>query len=869
MPPTSTDALRQSFLDHFAAHGHTAVPSSPLVPERDPSLLFVNAGMVQFKDVFLGRETRPYARATSVQRCVRAGGKHNDLDNVGYTARHHTFFEMLGNFSFGDYFKREAIGLAWGYLHDVLGLPVERLWVTVHRDDADAARLWREEIGFPAERLVAIAGDDNFWAMGETGPCGPSTEIFYDHGEGVAGGPPGSGIEGDRYVEIWNLVFMQYERDAAAALTPLPRPCVDTGMGLERIAAVLQGVVSNYEIDLFRTLLARAADTLGVRDEGQPSLRVIADHLRAATFLVSDGVLPGNEGRGYVLRRILRRAVRHGVKLGANAPFLHALVPAVVELMGAAYPGLATAEPTVREVLRAEEERFRLTLREGLALLETELARSPGRELPGTVAFRLSDTYGFPLDLTQDVLRERGRTVDVAGFEKALAEQRERARRASSFRAERVERDGARSLFTGYESLVGEGIVLAVEGPDGPAPVLEAGEEGRLVLDRTPFYPEGGGQVGDRGVIRAPGGLFRVTDTQRRGETIVHLGRAEGPVRPGERVRAEVDEERRRALVRHHSATHLVHAALRRVLGEQVQQRGSLVVPERLRFDFTATHGLSGEERHRVEEDVTRAILDDLPSRVSVVSYAEARAAGALAFFGEKYGERVRTVGFGDVSLELCGGTHVARTGEIGGFKIVSEAPLAAGIRRLEAVAGLAALRWAEECEAVLLENARRLEVPALETPRRIEKLLAELRAQERRAAELERRLLEGGGGADLLARRVEVGGVQVLAAPIEGVAPEALREAADRLRTRLGSPAVVLLATVVGARLRLLAAVTPGAPRGLSARALLAAVAPLAGARGGGRDDFAEAGGGEPEALDRVLAAVPRWVEEHLRDVA
>jgi len=869
MPPTATDALRQSFLDHFAAHGHTVVPSSPLVPERDPSLLFVNAGMVQFKDVFLGRETRPYRRATSVQRCLRAGGKHNDLDNVGYTARHHTLFEMLGNFSFGDYFKREAIRLAWEYLTGVLALPVERLWVTVHADDAESARLWREDIGFPTERLVAIAGDDNFWAMGETGPCGPSTEIFYDHGPHVPGGPPGSGVDGDRYVEIWNVVFMQYERDAVGALAPLPRPCVDTGMGLERIAAVMQGVVSNYETDLFRRLLAASAEAVGVRDEGQPSLRVIADHVRAAVFLVADGVAPGNEGRGYVLRRILRRAVRHGVKLGADAPFLDALVPVVVALMGGAYPVLGEAEATVRAALRSEEERFRLTLREGLQLLENELARASGRVLPGAVAFRLSDTYGFPLDLTQDVLRERGWTVDVEGFEEALAEQRARARRSSSFRSERVEREGARSLFTGYETLVDEGRVLALEGPAGPVPELTDGEEGTLVLDRTPFYPEGGGQVGDRGVIRGEAGRFRVSDTQRRGEAIVHFGRVEGVLRRGETVRAEVDEERRRALVRHHSATHLVHAALRRVLGGQVQQRGSLVAPERLRFDFASPRPLTREERVRVEEDVTRAILTDLPASVSVVPFAEARAAGALAFFGEKYGERVRMVGFGDVSLELCGGTHVARTGEIGGFKIVAESPLAAGVRRLEAVAGLAALRWAEENETLLLETSRRLEVAPPDAPQRIEKLLSEIRSYERRLAELERRLLEGGGGSDLLARRVVVEGVNVLATPLDGVTPAALREAADRLRARLGAPSVVLLASVVDGRLRLLAAVTPGAPRGLSARALLAAVAPLSGARGGGRDDFAEAGGGDPAARDRVLAAVPRWVEERLRDVA
>jgi alanyl-tRNA synthetase len=868
MPPQTTGALRQSFLDYFAAHDHTVVPSSSLVPQRDPSLLFVNAGMVQFKDVFLGREGRPYARAASVQRCLRAGGKHNDLDNVGYTARHHTLFEMLGNFSFGDYFKPEAIRLAWDYLVGVLKLPPERLWVTVHADDPESARLWREEIGVPPERVVAIAGDDNFWAMGETGPCGPSTEIFYDHGASVPGGPPGSGVEGDRYVEIWNIVFMQYERDAAGTLTPLPRRCVDTGMGLERIAAVMQGVVSNYETDLFRALVSAAAAAVGVRDEGQPSLRVIADHVRAATFLVTDGVLPGNEGRGYVLRRILRRAVRHGVKLGADQPFLDALVPTVVALMGEADPALSAGEATARVCLRAEEERFRLTLREGLALLEAELERTPGRVLPGRVAFRLADTYGFPLDLTQDVLRERGWTVDVEGFEKALGEQRERARRASSFRADRLEHEGQKSHFSGYETLTDEGTVLALENGRGPVVELVDGEEGAVVLDRTPFYPEGGGQVGDRGVLHAPAGRFLVHDTQRRGEAILHWGRVEGVIRRGDPVRALVDDERRRALVRHHSATHLVHAALRRVLGEQVQQRGSLVAPDRLRFDFAAPRPLGREERARVEEDVVRAILADLPAQVALVPLAEAQKRGALAFFGEKYGDQVRMVGFGDVSLELCGGTHVARTGEIGGFKITSEGPLAAGVRRLEAVAGLAALRWADEREALLFDAAHRLDVPVADLPQRLEKLQAELRGQERRIAELERRLLDG-GGTDLLARRVQVGGVSVLAAPLDGVAPAALREAADRLRARLGSPAVVLLASVVDGRLRLLAAVTPQAPHGLSARALLAAVGPLAGARGGGRDDFAEAGGGDPGALDHVLAAVPRWVEERLRDVA
>jgi len=688
----NTEQIRQSFLDYFASRGHRIVASSPLVPGNDPTLLFTNAGMVQFKDVFLGKDPRDYRRAASSQRCVRAGGKHNDLENVGYTARHHTFFEMLGNFSFGDYFKREAIEFAWEFITKELKIPKERLWVTVYREDDEAAELWVKHIGVDPKRLTRCDEKSNFWSMGDTGPCGPCTEIFYDHGPGIPGGPPGSPDEdGDRYVEIWNLVFMQYDRAADGTLTPLPRPSVDTGMGLERIAAVMQGVHSNYDIDLFARLIDAAARATGARDRASPSLRVIADHIRAASFLITDGVLPGNEGRGYVLRRIIRRALRHGYELGVQQPFFHTLVAPLEREMGRAFPELSAAAGHVARVLKTEEERFAETLSQGMRILEDALGSLRGGELAGEVVFKLYDTYGFPVDLTADVARARGIRVDRDGFEKAMDEQRERARAASKFEmahAAGVQLDQA-SIFTGYEQLTGEGRVTAILRGDGKAQALASGEDGALVLDRTPFYAESGGQVGDRGLIHGPGFRFRVRDTQKNGAAHVHIGRCEsGEVTVGAHATAEVDEPSRSATRLHHSATHLLHAALRQVLGNHVAQKGSLVAPDRLRFDFSHYEAIKPEQLAAIERLVNAEIRRNSAAETRLMKYDEAVASGAMALFGEKYGDEVRVLRFGEFSTELCGGTHVARTGDIGLMKITSESGIAAGIRRIEAVTG-------------------------------------------------------------------------------------------------------------------------------------------------------------------------------------
>ena len=867
--------LRHRFLEFFQGHGHTVVPSSPLVPGNDPTLLFTNAGMVQFKDVFLGREDRPYVRAASAQRCVRAGGKHNDLENVGYTARHHTFFEMLGNFSFGDYFKREAIQFAWEFLTVTLALPPERLWATVYATDDEAYDIWQREIGLPVERIIRIGdkpggGSDNFWQMGDTGPCGPCSEIFYDHGPEVAGGPPGSPDEdGDRYIEIWNLVFMQFDRDATGALHPLPKPSVDTGMGLERLAAVLQGVHSNYDIDLFRALIAAAARETGVSNADNPSLRVLADHVRACAFLVTDGVIPGNEGRGYVLRRIIRRAVRHGYKLGMRQPFFHRLVPDLVAEMGAAYPELAEAEPRVTATLRQEEERFFETLEHGMAILDTALqaAAASGEGLDGETAFRLHDTYGFPLDLTQDIAREHGVNVDLAGFETAMARQREQARAAGRFRMEAaMEYDGAATRFEGYDTLcVDAATVLALYHDGAQVAELQAGQAGVVVLDETPFYAESGGQVGDAGELLAPGLRFVVRDTQKiQSEVFGHVGQlAAGTLRVGDRLGARVDSGRRQRIMRHHSATHLLHKALREVLGPHVQQKGSLVDSDKTRFDFSHTSALTVEEIARIEALVNAEVLANQPTQSRVLPLEEARQTGAVMLFGEKYADTVRVLDIGS-SRELCGGTHVARTGDIGLFKIVAESGVAAGVRRVEAVAGEVALAFVSAQQALLQQAAAALKTTPAEVPARIVQLQEQLRMSERELARMTSRLAASQGG-DLASQAVTVAGVQVLAARVDGVDAKALRETLDKLRDRLGTAAIVLASVAGDQKVSLVAGVTPNLTDRIKAGELVSAVAQQVGGKGGGRADMAQAGGNDPARLDEALGGVATWVGARL----
>jgi alanyl-tRNA synthetase len=866
--------LRHRFLEFFRGKGHTIVPSSPLVPQNDPTLLFTNAGMVQFKDVFLGRDNRPYTRAASAQRCLRAGGKHNDLENVGYTARHHTFFEMLGNFSFGDYFKREAIHYAWEFLTGTLGLPTERLWMTVYATDDEAYDIWQHEIGIPTERIVRIGdkpggGSDNFWQMGDTGPCGPCSEIFYDHGPTVVGGPPGSPeADGDRYVEIWNLVFMQYERDEQGALHPLPKPSVDTGMGLERLAAVLQGVHSNYDIDLFRRLVQAAGRETGASDLDNPSLRVLADHVRACAFLITDGVIPGNEGRGYVLRRIVRRAVRHGYKLGVRQPFFHRLVPDLVAEMGQAYPELATAEARVVAILRQEEERFFETLEHGMAMLESELRTlsENGGRLNGETAFKLHDTYGFPLDLTQDVCREHGIAVDLAGFEAAMSRQREQARAAGRFRMDAaLEYAGAATVFRGYDTLaVDDAKVLALYHAGTSVPMLTAGQDGIVVLDRTPFYAESGGQAGDAGELTAGGLRFTVRDTQKiQSDVFGHIGfLAEGTLRLGDVVRAQVDGMRRQRTMRHHSATHLLHKALREVLGPHVQQKGSLVDADKIRFDFSHTAPLTAEEIGRIEALVNAEVLANLPTRVRVLPLEEARQSGAIMLFGEKYGDTVRVLDIGS-SCELCGGTHVSRTGDIGLFKITGESGVAAGVRRVEAVAGDVALAFVGTQQALLQQAAELLKTMPAEVPARIAQLQDQLKAAERELARMTSRLAASQGG-DLAAQAVTVAGAQVLAARLDGVDAKALRETLDRLRDRLGTAAIVL-AAVSESKVSLVAGVTADLTDRVKAGDLVNFVAQQVGGKGGGRPDMAQAGGTDPSRLSEALAGVADWVRARL----
>jgi alanyl-tRNA synthetase len=863
----TSSEVRASYLEFFRKNGHAVVPSSSLVPGNDSTLLFTNAGMVQFKDVFLGKEQRDYSRAATAQRCVRAGGKHNDLENVGYTARHHTFFEMLGNFSFGDYFKREAIHFAWNFITGTLGIPKDRLWVTVFREDDEAARVWTEEIGIDPTRCTRLGEGPNFWSMGETGPCGPCSEIFYDHGPEIPGGPPGSPEEdGDRFVEIWNLVFMQYDRSADGVLTPLPKPSVDTGMGLERTAAVMQGVHSNYDIDLFKSLIHAAAELTGTQDLESSSLRVIADHIRACTFLIIDGVVPSNEGRGYVLRRIIRRAIRHGYKLGQEQPFFHKLVPSLVREMGSYYTELLAGEARASQILAQEENRFAETLTTGMALLDAEAAKLKSSVIPGATVFRLYDTYGFPLDLTADVARERGLTIDQAGFDVAMNAQRGRARAASKFGAElrdTVKLSGTTD-FSGYDRLAAQGRVTALVFDGSLVDILRSGQEGQVVLDHTPFYAESGGQIGDSGQLVGAAACFTVRDTQKIGAAYAHSGVLEsGELKIGDTVEAQVDAGRRSAIALNHSATHLLHAALRQVLGKHVQQKGSLVAADRLRFDFSHTQGLSSEELRRVEELVNTAIRGNAPAETRVMALDEAVAAGAMSLFGEKYANDVRVLSIGDFSMELCGGTHVERAGDIGLFKIIGESGVAAGVRRIEAMTGQAAYEWVVRTDQVLRDVATMLRGSREGVDEKVRELVDRSRKLEKEVQQLKSKLASGQGG-DLSTQAKDVGGIKVLAAQIEGADAKALREAVDRLKSKLGS-SVVVLATVQDGKGMLVAGVSADLLGRLKAGDIAGVVAAQVGGRGGGRADFAQAGGTQPEKLSEALAGVESLVLSRL----
>ncbi|EEM2033451.1 alanine--tRNA ligase [Salmonella enterica] len=873
----STAEIRQAFLDFFHSKGHQVVASSSLVPNNDPTLLFTNAGMNQFKDVFLGLDKRNYSRATTSQRCVRAGGKHNDLENVGYTARHHTFFEMLGNFSFGDYFKHDAIQFAWELLtgENWFALPKERLWVTVYETDDEAYEIWEKEVGIPRERIIrigdnkgALYASDNFWQMGDTGPCGPCTEIFYDHGDHIWGGPPGSPEEdGDRYIEIWNIVFMQFNRQADGTMEPLPKPSVDTGMGLERIAAVLQHVNSNYDIDLFRTLIEAVAKVTGATDLGNKSLRVIADHIRSCAFLVADGVLPSNENRGYVLRRIIRRAVRHGNMLGAKETFFYKLVGPLIEVMGSAGEELKRQQAQVEQVLKTEEEQFARTLERGLALLDEELAKLQGDTLDGETAFRLYDTYGFPVDLTADVCRERNIKVDEAGFEAAMEEQRRRAREASGFGADynAMIRVDSASEFKGYDHLELNGKVTALFVDGKAVEAINAGQEAVVVLDQTPFYAESGGQVGDKGELKGAGFTFAVDDTQKYGQAIGHLGKlSAGALKVGDAVQADVDEARRARIRLNHSATHLMHAALRQVLGTHVAQKGSLVSDKVLRFDFSHNEAMKPSEIRQVEDLVNAQIRRNLPIETNIMDLEAAKAKGAMALFGEKYDERVRVLSMGDFSTELCGGTHASRTGDIGLFRIISESGTAAGIRRIEAVTGEGAMATVHAQSDRLNDIAHLLKGDSqnlgdkvravLERTRQLEKELQQLKDQ---AAAQE--------SANLSSKAVDLNGVKLLVSELAGIEPKMLRTMVDDLKNQLGST-VIVLATVVEGKVSLIAGVSKDVTDRVKAGELIGMVAQQVGGKGGGRPDMAQAGGTDAAALPAALASVQGWVSAKLQ---
>ena len=876
----STRQIRQDFLDFFAGKGHTIVPSASLVPGNDPTLLFTNSGMVQFKDVFLGAEKRSYVRAADVQRCLRAGGKHNDLDSVGYTARHHTFFEMLGNWSFGDYFKKEAIAWAWELLTEVWKLPKERLLVTVYHTDDEAYDLWHDMIGLPPERIVRIGDNkgapyasDNFWQMADTGPCGPCTEIFYDHGEHIAGGPPGSPDEdGDRYIEIWNNVFMQFDRQPDGTLVPLPAPCVDTGMGLERLAAVLQHVHTNYEIDLFQGLIRKAAELTGTTDLENKSLRVIADHIRACSFLIVDGVLPSNEGRGYVLRRIIRRALRHGWMLGVRQPFFHKMVGTLSELMGDAYPELPAARALVEKALKAEEERFAETLDSGMRIFDDVASRVVDGVIPGADAFRLYDTYGFPVDLTADIARERGLSVDMAGFEAAMEQQRETARAAGKFTSTTglpadLVAQLSPTVFLGYDKLDAGGLQVVALLKDGrPVSAVQAGDDAVVILDSTPFYAESGGQVGDTGVLAEQGVEFDVADTLKfAGQFHGHVGRvAKGSLKVGDHVVASVDAARRASTILNHSATHLLHAALREVLGTHVQQKGSLVAPDRLRFDFSHFQPMTQAELAEVERRVNAQIRANSAAEVHHMGMQEALDFGAMALFGEKYGEQVRVLKMGDYSTELCGGTHVGRTGDIGLFKLVGESGVSAGVRRIEAVTGQGALDYVADEERRLAEAADLLGGNAGEVVDKIRALTDRQKKLERELETLKARAASS-ATSDLGGAAIDVGGIRVLASRLEGFDAKALRDAMDRLKQQLGDAVIVLAGTADG-KAALVAGVNGAATGRVKAGELLSHVAGQIGGKGGGRPDLAQGGGEDGPALATALQGVPEWVRERIR---
>jgi len=872
--------LRQAFLTFFKDKGHEVVPSSSLVPGNDPTLLFTNAGMVQFKDVFLGRDKRAYTRATSSQRCVRAGGKHNDLENVGYTARHHTFFEMLGNFSFGDYFKQDAIRYAWEFLTEVVGLPADKLWVTVYADDDEAADIWLNKIGVSADRFSRI-GDkpgkkyesDNFWAMGDTGPCGPCTEIFYDHGEDIWGGPPGTPEEdGDRYIEIWNLVFMQYNRSADGEMDKLPAPSVDTGMGLERLAAILQGVHNNYDIDIFQHLIRAAAKETRTTDLENKSLRVIADHIRSCAFLCVDGVLPSNEGRGYVLRRIIRRACRHGHQLGMDDLFFYKLVQPLVEIMGDAYPELADAQSNVERLLKMEEERFAETLDHGMKILEEDIAQLQDKTITGETLFKLYDTYGFPVDLTADIARERELEIDEAGFEACMEAQRERGRSASQFGVDynkdvQVE---CESVFTGYDQVKQDATVLELFVGADPVDSLSEGEQGIIVLDETPFYGESGGQVGDTGLLASSAASFIVKDTQKQGNSVLHLGEVQkGSISKGDQLTAEFDLEARKAISRNHSATHLMHAALQQVLGDHVSQKGSLVDAEKLRFDFSHFEPVTPEQLKQIEQIVNAQIRGNSEASAKEMALEAAKASGAMALFGEKYDDVVRVVsmgeplGDGNFSTELCGGVHVARVGDIGFFKITAETGIASGVRRIEAVTGEAAVNWVEAKDSQLDSLARLLKSSRDEVNAKVEQLILKLKEQDKQLAQLKGKMASQ-AGSDLSSQAEDIGGVKILTAHLDGADSNTLRDTLDQLKNKLGSAAIVLASSEDG-KVKLIAGVTKELSKTIKAGDLVNIAAAEVGGKGGGRPDMAQAGGSKPEAIPQALDAAKSWLQEQL----
>ena len=869
----STAEIRQSFLDFFAKKNHEIVDSSSLIPGNDKTLLFTNAGMVQFKDVFLGEDKRPYNRATTSQRCVRAGGKHNDLENVGYTARHHTFFEMLGNFSFGDYFKEDAINFAWEYLTKVAKLPVEKLWVTVYEDDDEAADIWINKIGFPADRLSRI-GDkpgkkyesDNFWAMGDTGPCGPCSEIFYDHGEKIWGGPPGTPEEdGDRYIEIWNLVFMQYNRSKDGVMNPLPKPSVDTGMGLERLAAILQNGHSNYDIDLFQNLLKFIADLAGIKDLDNASLKVIADHIRSCSFLIVDGVVPSNEGRGYVLRRIIRRAARHGHKLGLNDAFFYKIVKPLVKEMGGAYPELTKAQANVEKVLLKEEKRFAETLDQGMKILGEAIGKLEGDTISGDVVFKLYDTYGFPLDLTADIAREHNLKIDEAGYETAMEQQRELARAAGKFDTDYTDKLDVtgETDFSGYEKTKDEVEVESVFVKGNKTDTLTAGQEGQVILKNTPFYAESGGPVGDTGQLVSGENVFKVKDTQKQGDVFIHNGvMVSGSLKAGDHFTAEVTEDRRQAIVLNHSATHLMHKALREVLGDHVEQKGSLVTADHLRFDFAHPEPMTKEEISQVEDLVNNEIRLNAEAKSTITTMDEAVKQGAMALFGEKYGDQVRVVNIG-YSTELCGGVHVKRAGDIGLFKIISENGVAAGVRRVEAVTGTGALDWVEERSNQLESIAHLVKSAVNGTEEKVTLILEKSRALEKELDQLKTKLAAQ-AGSDLVSQAVEVNGIKVLAANLEGADPKSLRDTVDQLKNKLGKAAVVI-STIANGKVSLVAGVTKAETATIKAGDLLKHVASQIDGKGGGRPDMAQGGGNDVKALPSALESVVAWVEEQV----